>query len=195
MVAAWSWLLAEFLYSGLKACFLSGSSRLCVLDIFVINENTSRSKFLNFESSKVSVRREPSCSMWYSLSCLSFILGAVWNRCSGDWWRWNAGSLTGENSLSVSLRFVTRKNKNPTMNLCGYYHICHRLCVKVRIQILVTLWQLLIPLPIYLLFLIYFTLYVFLYYAWAVFHNIANLMVFPTKFGYVGYSYVFLSSG
>jgi len=65
------------------------------------------------------------------------------------------------------------------MNLCGYYHTCHRLSVKMRIHILVTLWQLLIPLPIYLLFLIYFILHVFLYYAWAVLHNIANLMVFP----------------
>lgn len=87
MVAAWSWLLAEFKLSGMKVCFLSDSSRLCVLAIFVINENTSRNNFFNFESSKVSVRREPSSSMWYSRSCLSFILGAAWSRCSGDWWR------------------------------------------------------------------------------------------------------------
>jgi hypothetical protein len=130
MVVAWSWLLAEFQCSVLKVCFLPGSLRLCVLAIFVITENTSRSKFLNFESSKVSVRCEPSCSLCYSLSCLSFILGAAWSGCIGDWWRWNAGSLARENSLSMSLRFVAKKNKNPTMNHCGYYHIYHRIVCK-----------------------------------------------------------------
>jgi len=47
----------------------------------------------------------------YSLSFLSFILGAVWNRCSGGWWRWNAGNLVGENSLSVSLRSLRKGTK------------------------------------------------------------------------------------